>query len=101
KEKMLEDINAKICEMLGNLDGSRISGYGSSQRGSYLVCGKKERTECLLCTKAAKDENKQQVLFITAGDHKNAAARNVWKQEISKKQCERTQQDSKRKQQER
>nr|GEZ64348.1 zinc finger, CCHC-type [Tanacetum cinerariifolium] len=27
--------------------------------GSYLVRGKKEKTECLLCTEAAKDESKQ------------------------------------------
>nr|GEX73851.1 hypothetical protein [Tanacetum cinerariifolium] len=29
-----------------------------AERGSYLVCGKKEKTECLLCTEAAKDESK-------------------------------------------
>ncbi|GJY87848.1 hypothetical protein Tco_0502476 [Tanacetum coccineum] len=86
----------------------RLIPHVVSEPKGFIVCGKKERTECLLCTKAAKDENKRQVLFITAGDHKNAAARNVWRKlarssvkERSKIARESNKKDSKRMQQER
>nr|GEX32309.1 zinc finger, CCHC-type [Tanacetum cinerariifolium] len=39
--------------------GRNFNRGGREPHGSYLVCGKKEKTECLLCTDAMKDESKQ------------------------------------------